>query len=178
MMLRSGPALILAWTLFFLLLPRRDWLAPISARPALATVQTYRLATVTSLTSTKTSRVALPKIRWSRGSSTLSSLCAWLVNRELLEAFPFLLEARWNLEQFLRFVRKYEGRPARVGDLTRETIRAWMDRMAEGKLALSIMRARQSSKRIRRPGLRVPGTDHERRRPALQSTLTGQSPAL
>ena len=52
---------------------------------------------------------------------------------------------RWNLDQFLIFVRKHEGRPARVGDLTRETIQAWMDRMAETDLALGTMRVRQST---------------------------------
>jgi site-specific recombinase XerD len=52
---------------------------------------------------------------------------------------------RWNLDQFLMFVRKYEGRPARVGDLNRETIQAWMDRMAKSNLALSTMRSRQST---------------------------------
>ena len=52
---------------------------------------------------------------------------------------------RWTREQFLMFVRKHEGRPARVGDLTPETVRAWMDRMAEDDLALSTMRSRQST---------------------------------
>ena len=52
---------------------------------------------------------------------------------------------RWNLDQFLTFVRKHEGRPARLSDLTRETIQAWMDRMAETDLALGTMRVRQST---------------------------------
>jgi integrase/recombinase XerC len=52
---------------------------------------------------------------------------------------------RWNLERFLMFVRKFEGRPARVGDLTVETVQAWMDHMAETDLALSTMRSRQST---------------------------------
>ena len=52
---------------------------------------------------------------------------------------------RWTLEQFLVFVRKREGRPARVGDLTRETVQAWMDEMAATDLALSTMRSRQST---------------------------------
>src|SRR5437870_7874973 len=37
---------------------------------------------------------------------------------------------QWNLEQFLMLVRKREGRPARVGDLTPENVQAWMDQMA------------------------------------------------
>jgi site-specific recombinase XerC len=52
---------------------------------------------------------------------------------------------RWNLERFLMFVRKYEGRPARPGDLTQETVQAWMDQMAAADLALSTMRSRQST---------------------------------
>jgi site-specific recombinase XerC len=52
---------------------------------------------------------------------------------------------RWNLEQFLMFVRKREGRAARVGDLSPETVQAWMDQMAAADLALSTMRARQST---------------------------------
>jgi integrase/recombinase XerC len=43
------------------------------------------------------------------------------------------------------FVRKHEGRPARIGDLTPETVRAWMDQMADADLALSTMRSRQST---------------------------------
>src|SRR2546425_1000593 len=41
------------------------------------------------------------------------------------------------------FVRKREGRPARVGGLAPETVQAWMDHMAETDLALSTMRSRQ-----------------------------------
>ena len=52
---------------------------------------------------------------------------------------------RWNLDQFLVFVRKREGRPARVGDLSPETVQAWMDQMVAADLALSTMRARQST---------------------------------
>src|SRR6185437_15888311 len=44
---------------------------------------------------------------------------------------------RWNLEQFLEFVRKHEGRLARVKDLTASTVQAWMDHMASADLALS-----------------------------------------
>lgn len=52
---------------------------------------------------------------------------------------------RWNLEQFLEFVRKRDGRLARVTDLTAATIQAWMDAMASADLALSTMRVRQST---------------------------------
>ena len=52
---------------------------------------------------------------------------------------------RWNLEQFLSFVRCREGRLARAGDLTPETVQAWMDEMASADLSLSTMRARQST---------------------------------
>jgi site-specific recombinase XerD len=52
---------------------------------------------------------------------------------------------RWNLDQFLMFVRTREGRAARVADLTPETVRAWMDQMAEADLALSTLRSRQST---------------------------------
>ena len=50
---------------------------------------------------------------------------------------------RWNLEQFLLFVRRREGRLARVSDLTPVTIQAWMDDMASADLALSTLRTRQ-----------------------------------
>ena len=43
------------------------------------------------------------------------------------------------------FVRKREGRPARVTDLSKETVQAWMDQMAESNLAQSTMRVRQST---------------------------------
>ena len=52
---------------------------------------------------------------------------------------------RWNLEQFLVFVRKQEGRSARVGDLHTEIIQRWMDAMAGADLAMSTMRVRQSA---------------------------------
>jgi integrase/recombinase XerC len=52
---------------------------------------------------------------------------------------------RWNVEQFLTFVRQGKGRPAQVGDLEPGTIQAWMDDMAAADLALSTMRVRQSA---------------------------------
>jgi integrase/recombinase XerC len=52
---------------------------------------------------------------------------------------------RWNLEQFLIFVRHRQGRLARVSDLTASTIQAWMNDMATTDLALSTMRVRQST---------------------------------
>jgi integrase/recombinase XerC len=52
---------------------------------------------------------------------------------------------RWNLMQFLEFVRRFRGRPACVGDLEPVTIQAWMDSMATADLALSTMRVRQST---------------------------------
>lgn len=52
---------------------------------------------------------------------------------------------RWNLEQFLTFVRNRSGRLARVNDLTPSMIQSWMDDMAGADLALSTMRVRQST---------------------------------
>ncbi len=52
---------------------------------------------------------------------------------------------RWMLDQFLVFVRKREGRLARVGDLTGETIQCWMDDMAAADLGVGTMRTRQSA---------------------------------
>lgn len=52
---------------------------------------------------------------------------------------------RWNLEQFLAFIRTHEERPARVGDLVLSTLQAWMDAMAAADLALSTIRVRQST---------------------------------
>jgi integrase/recombinase XerC len=52
---------------------------------------------------------------------------------------------RWNLEQFLVFVRSREGRLAKVMDLTASAIQAWMDDMAADDLALSTLRVRQST---------------------------------
>lgn len=51
---------------------------------------------------------------------------------------------RWVLEQFLRFCKQQRGRLARVGDVTPDTIQAWMDEMAGADLALETMRMRQS----------------------------------
>jgi integrase/recombinase XerC len=52
---------------------------------------------------------------------------------------------RWNLEQFLVFIRNRDGRLARVTDLTASAVQAWMDDMAAEDLALSTMRVRQST---------------------------------
>ena len=52
---------------------------------------------------------------------------------------------RWNLEQFLVFVRNRHGRLGRVTDLTPPVIQTWMDDMAGTDLALSTMRVRQST---------------------------------
>lgn len=52
---------------------------------------------------------------------------------------------RWVLEQFLVFMRHRHGRLARVGDLTRAEIQAWMDHMAAADLTLNTMRCRQSA---------------------------------
>lgn len=52
---------------------------------------------------------------------------------------------RWNLDQFLTFVRARTGRLARVGDLTRPTIQAWLDDMAAGDLGLNTLRCRLST---------------------------------
>lgn len=52
---------------------------------------------------------------------------------------------RWNLEQFLVFVRARTGRLARVGDLTRPTVQAWLDDMAAADLGLNTLRCRLST---------------------------------
>ena len=52
---------------------------------------------------------------------------------------------RWNLEQFLVFVRLRYRRVARVSDLTLPTIQAWMDDMAECGLATNTLRIRQAT---------------------------------
>ena len=52
---------------------------------------------------------------------------------------------RWNLSQYLEFVRGRRGRPACLGDLEPATIQAWMDSMAHADLSLSTMRVRQST---------------------------------
>src|SRR5919201_6284293 len=43
---------------------------------------------------------------------------------------------RWNLEQFLVFVRNRHGRLARITDLNPSMIQAWMDDMAGADLAM------------------------------------------
>jgi len=53
--------------------------------------------------------------------------------------------ARWNLEQFLIFVRNRHGKVARLSDLTRTIIQEWMDDMAARDLSVSSMRTRQST---------------------------------
>ena len=53
--------------------------------------------------------------------------------------------ARWNLEQFLVFVRDRSGKIARLMDLNRATIQGWMDDMAARDLSVSSMRTRQST---------------------------------
>ncbi len=50
---------------------------------------------------------------------------------------------RYILEQVLVFARHRTGRLARAGDLTSETVQAWMDDMAGVGLALSTIRVRQ-----------------------------------
>ena len=52
---------------------------------------------------------------------------------------------RWNLEQFLVFIRNRDGRLAKVTDLTASAIQAWMEDMAGEDLALGTMRVRQST---------------------------------
>ncbi len=52
---------------------------------------------------------------------------------------------RWNLEQFLVFVRAHRGRVARPSDLTRAILQEWMDDMASQNLSLGTMRIRQST---------------------------------
>ena len=52
---------------------------------------------------------------------------------------------RWNLEHFLRFVKRTEGRPAYVADLDATTIQTWMDDMASVDLSLNTLRCRQST---------------------------------
>lgn len=53
--------------------------------------------------------------------------------------------ARWNLEQFLIFVRNRYGEVGRLSDLGRTTIQEWMDDMAARDLSVSSMRTRQST---------------------------------
>ncbi len=52
---------------------------------------------------------------------------------------------RWNLAQFLEFVRASEGRIARIQDLTEPMIQAWMDDMAATDLAINTLRCRQAT---------------------------------
>ena len=52
---------------------------------------------------------------------------------------------RWNLEQFLIFVRAREGRLARMADLTTPTIQGWLDQMAAGDLGVNTLRCRLST---------------------------------
>jgi site-specific recombinase XerD len=52
---------------------------------------------------------------------------------------------RWNLEQFLVFVRARSGRLARLKDLERPTIQAWIDDMAAQELGLNSLRLRVST---------------------------------
>jgi site-specific recombinase XerD len=52
---------------------------------------------------------------------------------------------RWNLQQFLLFVKALTGRPARQPDLNPLTIQGWMDDMAAAGLAINTLRSRQSS---------------------------------
>jgi len=52
---------------------------------------------------------------------------------------------RWNLRQFVDFVRRRRGRLASVGDLEPVTLQDWMDDMAASNLAVSTMRVRQST---------------------------------
>lgn len=53
--------------------------------------------------------------------------------------------ARWNLEQFLIFVRNRYGKIAKLSDLARTIIQEWMDDMAARDLSVSSMRTRQST---------------------------------
>ena len=52
---------------------------------------------------------------------------------------------RWNLEQFLAFVRAREGRLARIADLTTPTIQSWLDDMAASDLSVNTLRRRLST---------------------------------
>jgi integrase/recombinase XerC len=52
---------------------------------------------------------------------------------------------RWNLEQFLVFMRLQHGRSARVSDLTKLIIQEWMDHMASRDLSTNTIRIRQST---------------------------------
>lgn len=52
---------------------------------------------------------------------------------------------RWNLEQFLGFVRRRAGRLPRVTDLTTPTTQGRLDDMAAGDLGVNTMRCRLST---------------------------------
>ncbi len=52
---------------------------------------------------------------------------------------------RWNLEQYLAFVRASDGRLARIQDLVEPKIQAWMDDMAGSNLAINSLRCRQAT---------------------------------
>ena len=52
---------------------------------------------------------------------------------------------RWNLKQFMGFVKARTGRLARTGDLTVETIQGWMDDMAAAGLSINTLRCRLAS---------------------------------
>jgi len=52
---------------------------------------------------------------------------------------------RWNLEQFLTFVRAREGRLARLRDLRVPVIQAWMDEMAASDLGPNTLRCRMAT---------------------------------
>jgi hypothetical protein len=48
---------------------------------------------------------------------------------------------RWNLEQFLMFVRRHTGRLPRLADLTTPTLQSWLDDMAAADLGSPPFRA-------------------------------------
>jgi integrase/recombinase XerC len=52
---------------------------------------------------------------------------------------------RWNLEQFLMFVRRHTGRLPRLADLTTPTLQGWLDEMAAADLGVNTMRGRLST---------------------------------
>src|SRR5215831_13124709 len=52
---------------------------------------------------------------------------------------------RWNLEQFLTFVRARDGRLARLRDLRVPVIQAWMDEMAASDLGPNTLRCRMAT---------------------------------
>ncbi len=52
---------------------------------------------------------------------------------------------RWNIEQFLAFLKARDGQLARMADLTTPTIQAWLDEMAAGDLGVNTLRCRLST---------------------------------